>query len=86
MIFVTGATGNVGSEVVRALLEGGEQVRALVPGADKEALLPAGVGGFVGDLNEPDSLVEAFEGARGVYLLAGYNVTPRFLARGLVAR
>src|SRR5919201_1111668 len=63
MIFVTGATGNVGSEVVRALLEGGEQVRALVPSADKEALLPAGVKGFVGDLNEPDSLVEGVEEA-----------------------
>ena len=85
MIFVTGATGNVGSEVVRALLEGGEQVRALVPSADDEALLPAGVEGFVGDLNEPDSLVEAFEGARGVYLLAGYHGTPRFLAHARAA-
>ena len=85
MIFVTGATGNVGSEVVRALLEGGEHVRALVPSADAEALLPAGVEGFVGDLNEPDSLVEAFEGARGVYLLAGYNGTPRFLAHARAA-
>ena len=85
MIFVTGATGNVGSEVVRALLEGGEHVRALVPSADEAARLPAGVEGFVGDLNEPDSLVEAFEGARGVYLLAGYNGTPRLLAHARAA-
>ena len=85
MIFVTGATGNVGSELVRALLERGEQVRALVPSADAEALLPAGVEGFVGDLNEPDSLVEAFEGARGVYLLAGYKGLPRLLAHARAA-
>lgn len=29
MILVTGATGNVGREVVQALLDGGQQVRAL---------------------------------------------------------
>ncbi|MFD0854926.1 NmrA family NAD(P)-binding protein, partial [Actinomadura adrarensis] len=34
MIFVAGATGNVGSEVVRALVETGERVRALVRAVD----------------------------------------------------
>jgi uncharacterized protein YbjT (DUF2867 family) len=81
MIFVTGATGNVGSEVVRALLETGEEVRALVRSADPGASLPEGVEPFIGDLNEPDSLAGAFSGARGVYLLAGYNDMPGFLAR-----
>jgi uncharacterized protein YbjT (DUF2867 family) len=30
MLLVTGATGNVGSELVRALVSGGEEVRALI--------------------------------------------------------
>jgi uncharacterized protein YbjT (DUF2867 family) len=77
MILVTGATGNVGSEVVRAVIAAGEEVRALVRRADA---LPAGVESYVGDLNEPDSLADAFAGARGVYLLAGYSDMPRFLA------
>jgi uncharacterized protein YbjT (DUF2867 family) len=77
---VTGATGNVGSKVVRALVDAGESVRALVRSADAGASLPPGVEPFVGDLNEPDSLLDAFVGASGVYLLAGYNEMPAFLA------
>jgi uncharacterized protein YbjT (DUF2867 family) len=80
MIFVTGATGNVGSEVVKALLETGEAVRALVRSPDATASLPAGAESFVGDLNNPESLAGGFAGARGVYLLAGYNDMPSFLA------
>ncbi|MFI9816806.1 NAD(P)H-binding protein [Saccharothrix variisporea] len=68
MILVTGATGNVGREVVRALTEAGAPVRALVrePGD-----LP--VEQAVGDLNEPASLDAALEGVRAVFLLPGYR-------------
>jgi uncharacterized protein YbjT (DUF2867 family) len=42
MILVTGATGNAGGAVVRALVSAGEDVRALIrPGGDQSAL-PAG--------------------------------------------
>jgi uncharacterized protein YbjT (DUF2867 family) len=80
MIFVTGSTGNVGSEVVGALLEAGEEVRALVRSDEARSSLPPGAEAFVGDLNDPNSLVDAFAGARGVYLLAGYNDMPLFLS------
>ncbi|MFJ4525910.1 NAD(P)H-binding protein [Streptomyces sp. NPDC088810] len=76
MILVTGATGNVGGEVVQALARAGEPVRALVR---KPADVPADQ--VVGDLNEPDSLGPALDGVRGVFLLPGYRDM-----RGLLAR
>ena len=39
MLLVTGATGNVGAEVVRALIDAGEPVRALTR-SDRAALPP----------------------------------------------
>ncbi len=69
MILVVGATGNVGSEVVRGLLAAGEEVRALTrhPG---EAKLPAGVEVARGDLEDPESLAAAARGAEKVFLMA----------------
>jgi uncharacterized protein YbjT (DUF2867 family) len=78
MIMVTGATGNVGGELIRALAAAGEEVRALVRG---DADLPPGVEAFVGDLNRPDTLDGAFAGVRGIHLLSGYDDMPGFLAR-----
>jgi uncharacterized protein YbjT (DUF2867 family) len=72
MILVTGATGNVGSELVRALAAAGERVWALVRNDARGGALPAGVKAAVGDLNRPESLESALEGVRGVHLLAGY--------------
>jgi uncharacterized protein YbjT (DUF2867 family) len=72
-ILVTGATGNVGSELVRALAGAGREVRALVRSAASRAALPAGVEGVVGDLNDPSTLAPALAGVRGVHLLAGYG-------------
>jgi uncharacterized protein YbjT (DUF2867 family) len=47
MILVTGATGNAGGAVVRALVSAGEDVRALIrPGGD-QAALPAGAEGQI---------------------------------------
>ncbi|MEN3536556.1 NAD(P)H-binding protein [Microbispora sp. ZYX-F-249] len=80
MILVTGATGNVGSELVEALLGAGERVRALVrnPG---DAALPPDAEPVGGDLNRPESLTEAFDGVRRVFLLPGYEDMPGLLAR-----
>jgi uncharacterized protein YbjT (DUF2867 family) len=72
VVLVTGATGNVGAELVRALAAAGEPVRALVRDDARRAALPAGVESAVGDLNRPETLEPALEGVRGVHLLAGY--------------
>ncbi|HEX4225822.1 MAG TPA: NAD(P)H-binding protein [Pseudonocardiaceae bacterium] len=68
---MTGATGNVGAEVVDALLAAGHQVRALVRG-DRPAGLPAAAEAVRGDLTDPDNLTDAFAGADGLFLLPGY--------------
>lgn len=79
MILVTGATGNVGGELVRALVSAGEAVRALSRGA-RQMALPTGVEGVAGDLNRPETLSSALAGARGVFLLSGYQDMPGLLA------
>jgi uncharacterized protein YbjT (DUF2867 family) len=75
---VTGATGNAGSEVVKALVEAGEEVHALVRSADRADAVPAGARAVVGDLNRPDTL--PLSGVRAVFLLSGYRDMPVALA------
>jgi uncharacterized protein YbjT (DUF2867 family) len=79
VILVTGTTGNVGAEVVRASVAAGQEVRALVRDP-AEAALAAGVETAVGDLNRPDSLSGALVGVRGVFLLPGYADMPGLVA------
>jgi uncharacterized protein YbjT (DUF2867 family) len=79
MILVTGATGNAGGAVVRALAERGEEVRGLVRSAN--AVLPTGAETAVGDLDRPESLSEPLAGARALFLLSGYRDMPGILAR-----
>jgi uncharacterized protein YbjT (DUF2867 family) len=71
MILVTGAAGNVGGEVVRALSADGHPVRAMTRGA-APSHFPAGVEVATGDLNDPGSLRAALTGVTGVFLLPGY--------------
>lgn len=61
---ITGATGNLGREIVRMLLDRGDRVRALImPGDDAERELPEGVKVVHGDVTDRDSLRPFFEGA-----------------------
>jgi uncharacterized protein YbjT (DUF2867 family) len=80
MILVTGATGNVGDELVRALVEAGEPVRALIRREADQARLTDGAQGVVGDLNDPATLGPALAGAQAVHLLSGYADLPGLLA------
>ena len=80
MIFVTGATGNVGRELVRVLAQSGQPVRALIRRDDDRARLPAGAEGFIGDLNDPRSLAPGLAGVRAAHLLAGYDGLGELLA------
>jgi uncharacterized protein YbjT (DUF2867 family) len=70
MILVTGATGNAGGAVVRALVAAGAPVRALV--RDAGASLPDAVEAVAGDLNRPETLAPHLEGVEAVFLLSGY--------------
>ena len=76
MILVTGATGNIGTELTHALVAAGEQVRALTRGGSG----PAGAEAVTGDLNDADSLLPAMTGVRGMFLLPGYSGLDRTLA------
>jgi uncharacterized protein YbjT (DUF2867 family) len=80
MILVTGATGNVGGELVAALTARGADVRAVVRDASR-AQLPAGVEVVRGDLDQPGSLTPALDGARAVFLLGGWGDMPQLLRR-----
>jgi uncharacterized protein YbjT (DUF2867 family) len=79
MILVTGATGNVGGELVRQLVAANQPVRALVRSQDQNAM-PTSVETFIGDLNRPESLSTALRDVRGVFLLGGYGNMPGVLA------
>jgi len=71
MSVVTGASGHVGANLLRALLERGEGVRALVH-VDASALSGLGVELARGDVCDLESLRAAFDGADVVYHLAGH--------------
>jgi uncharacterized protein YbjT (DUF2867 family) len=68
VIFVIGATGNVGRHVVSGLRDQGVALRALArdPGA---ADLPAGVDVVRGDLSQPHLLAGLLDGAEAVFLV-----------------
>jgi uncharacterized protein YbjT (DUF2867 family) len=69
LIYVSGAPGNVGTELVRRLSARGEQVRVLVHTAKAADLLKLpGVETVVGDLAEAASLEGTLEGVAGVFV------------------
>ncbi|WP_405830235.1 MULTISPECIES: SDR family oxidoreductase [unclassified Streptomyces] len=82
MIVVTGATGNVGRELVRILAEGGEQVTAV---SRRSAHMPDGVRHHQGDLAEPESLRPALEGAAALFLLVAGEDPQGILGRAEAA-
>jgi uncharacterized protein YbjT (DUF2867 family) len=68
-ILVSGATGNVGSRVVRELRERGASVRAFVRDRDRAAgMLGEDVELAVGDFGDHASIRAALEGVEGVFL------------------
>ena len=71
MILITGATGFVGSAVLRRLLAAGHRVRALArPASDRRNLEGLAVEVAEGDLLEPSSLRPALEGCSGLFHVA----------------
>jgi uncharacterized protein YbjT (DUF2867 family) len=69
MILVTGATGNVGSELVKQLVDGGHDVRAYIRNPDKASMLPDAAEIAIGDLDDTAALNKAAEGADVVFFM-----------------
>ncbi|TPM45556.1 NmrA/HSCARG family protein [Mesorhizobium sp. B2-2-3] len=81
-ILVTGATGNIGRQVVEHLVKRDADVRALVRDASK-ANFPAGVSVVQGDFLDVDSLRKAMSGISTLFLLNA--VVPDEFTQALVA-
>ena len=81
-ILVTGATGNVGRQVVEHLVKRGADVRALVRDPSK-AEFPQGVSVVQGDFLDVDSLRNAMSGVSTLFLLNA--VVPDEFTQALVA-
>lgn len=71
--FVTGATGFIGGNLVRALLADGQQVRALVrAGSDQRNLAGLPVETVTGDLDDEAKLLEQMVGCDAVFHVAAH--------------
>ncbi|NKM72238.1 SDR family oxidoreductase [Rhizobium laguerreae] len=81
-ILVTGATGNVGRQIVEHLVKRGADVRALVRDPSK-ADFPAGVSVVQGDFLDVDSLRNAMSGVSTLFLLSA--VVPDEFTQALIA-
>lgn len=70
LVLVTGATGKIGSELVKQLASVGTQIRALVHDPEKAvALKGLNVDIVIGDLAKPETLDAALEGVERVFSL-----------------
>lgn len=71
MILVTGATGKVGGQALRRLVEKGLDVRAFVRDPAKIEALALGVEAAQGDLDKPETIPPAMAGVDKVLVVAG---------------
>lgn len=87
-ILVTGATGTVGQHVTELLVQRGAFVRALTRDPERaRAKLPEGVEITAGDLMKPETLEDALQGVKAMFLIissdepnADLNTDPQVLA------
>jgi uncharacterized protein YbjT (DUF2867 family) len=69
MILITGASGNVGREVLKQVCNAGARVRAVYQSSQKAAEAPAGVETVVADFNRPETLRAALTDVDRVFLV-----------------
>jgi uncharacterized protein YbjT (DUF2867 family) len=70
LVLVTGATGTVGTQTIRQLIDAGQRVRALVRDPAKAAKLDPRAEIVVGDLADPQSLAPAFVGVDAAFVIS----------------
>ena len=80
-VLVTGATGQQGGAVARALVSRGHRVKALTRKPDSDAarqLVSAGADLVIGDLGDADSVLKAASGVGAMFLMGNsYEAGPR---------
>lgn len=69
MILITGASGNVGREVLKQICAVGVAVRAAYQSTQKAAEAPQGVETVIVDFNRPETLTAALAGVGSVFLV-----------------
>ena len=69
MILITGASGNVGKEVLKQTVAAGVKVRAAFQSANRAASAPSGVEIATVDYNQPETLRSALKGVDRVFLV-----------------
>jgi uncharacterized protein YbjT (DUF2867 family) len=69
MILITGATGNIGRELIPLLLKAGQPLRVFVRDERKVAHLDACVERVVGDLDKPETLIPAVKDVEKIFLV-----------------
>src|SRR4051794_17678945 len=87
-ILVTGATGNVGGELVKILHQRGAEVRAMARNP-QVAKFPTGIEVVPGDLTDPESIREAVKGIDKLFLLNGVvadELTQALITYGIAKR
>jgi uncharacterized protein YbjT (DUF2867 family) len=84
-ILVAGATGAIGREVVRALLEHGASVRVFVRSSEKVATLPSQVERVLGTLEDQRAVARAVRGARAAFYVSPHDDAEEHLAEQFVS-
>lgn len=84
-VLVVGATGAVGSQVTRALLERGASVRVFVRSLDKVRSLPDHVERVVGTLEDRDAIARALGGVRAAFYVSPHDAAEEQLAENFVS-
>ena len=69
MILVTGASGSVGKEVLKAVATGSEKHRAMYRSEAEAAKAPAGTETVIADFAKPETVAAALRGVESVYLV-----------------
>ena len=81
MILITGASGNVGKEVLKQIAQTGVEVRAAFQSVSKAAGIPAGVEMVSLDYNRAETLQAALKGVDRVFLVGPPNAQLTALER-----